>query len=102
MALSIGESELLMTIKQSVLNTFHRVGIDYNSFLNKNEKVTVSNRFSGETCEVIPLVAELIRWVYATSNDYEEGKQSVNVSDFDRVRYFILEVDPEAYSTCID
>ena len=48
MALSIGESELLMTIKQSVLNTFHRVGIDYNSFLNKNEKVTVSNRFSGE------------------------------------------------------
>ena len=98
----MGESEPLMTIKQSVLNTFHRVGIDYNSFLNKNEKVTVANRFGVGSCETIPLIAELIRWVYATSNDYEEGKQSVNVSDFDRVRYFILEVDPKAYSTCID
>ena len=91
-----------MTIKQSVINTFNRVGIDYNSFVNKNDKVTVKNRFGGGSCEALPLIAECIRWVYATSNAYEAGDQTVNISDFDRVRYFILEVDPEAYSTCID
>ena len=91
-----------MTIKQSVINTFNRVGIDYNSFVNKNDKVTVKNRFGGGSCETIPLIAECIRWVYATSNAYEEDDQTVNISDFDRVRYFILEVDQEAYYTCID
>ena len=91
-----------MTIKQSVLNTFNRVGIDYTAYLDKNDKVIVENRFGGGSCETIPLIAKLIRWVYATSDAYEEGDQTVKVSDFDRVRYFILEVDPEAYSTCID
>lgn len=91
-----------MTIKQSVINTFNRVGIDYIPLLDKTEKVTVSNRFGAGDCETTPLVAELIRWVYKTSNDYEDGKQEINISDFDRVRYFILEIDPNAYYTCID
>lgn len=91
-----------MQIKQSVLNTFDRVGIDYKPLVDKTEKIVVENRFGGGSCEVNPLIAYLINWVYATSNDYERGIQEVNVSDFDRIRYFILEVDSNAYNTCID
>lgn len=101
-----------MNIKQSVQNTFKRVGIDYEEIQRNSElmksihgiepKVEVRNRFSGESCEVSPLVATCIQWVYRTSNKYEEGDHSVKVSDFDRVRYFVLEVDKDAYYTCID
>jgi hypothetical protein len=90
-------------IKQSVLNTFDRVGIDYIPLLRGNSKsVTATNRFSGETCQVTPLIARLITWVYETSNAYERGETKVNLSDFDRVRYFILDSDNQAYMTCID
>lgn len=92
-----------MLIKPSVINTFKRVGIDYKPLLEKEGKIEVYNRFGGGgSCEVSPLVAYLIAWVYQISNDYEDGKQEVNISDFDRVRHFILEVDNNAYMTCID
>lgn len=91
-----------MNIKQSVKNTFDRVGIDYNSLENQTELVNVENRFGYGSCEVLPLVAKCIDWVYRTSNDYESGIQKVNLSDFDRVRYFVLEVDSNAYSVCLD
>ena len=91
-----------MEIKQSVINTFNRVGIDYKSMVDLKDEVEVSNRFSGETCKTTPLIAFLVNWVYQTNNDYEVGINKVNVSDFDRIRYFILEVDPNVYSTCID
>lgn len=89
-------------IKQSVINTFNRVGIDYKSLMDKTEKVEVRNRFSGEAVTTLPLIAYLVGWVYDTSNAYETGESKVNVSDFDRIRYFILEKDPDVYSTCID
>ena len=89
-------------IKQSVINTFKRVGIDYKALEAQTQKVEVSNRFSGESCETTPLIAHLIAWVYEISNQYEAGEQTVKVSDFDRIRYFIAEVDGNAYSTCID
>ena len=89
-------------IKQSVINTFNRVGIDYKALENQTQKVEVSNRFSGEVCETNPLIAHLIAWVYETNDNYEMGIQKVNLSDFDRIRYFIAEVDGNAYSTCID
>lgn len=91
-----------MDIKQSVINTFNRVGIDYKSLMDKTEKVEVRNRFSGEAVTTLPLIAYLVGWVYDTSNAYETGESKVNVSDFDRIRYFILEKDPDVYSTCID
>lgn len=94
-----------MKIKQSVINTFDRAGIDYQKIIDstpEGTKVTVSNRFSGEACEVTPLISYLISWVYKISNQYEEGKYDINVSDFDRVRYFILAEDQNAYYTCID
>ncbi len=91
-----------MTIKQSVINTFERVGINYKSLVDMEGTMEVHNRFGGGSCETSPLVAHLINWVYSTSNDYEEGKRDVTVADFDRIRYFILEVDQNAYSTCID
>lgn len=91
-----------MTIKQSVINTFNRVGIEVPETWEQEAKVTAENRFSGDSCEVYPFIAYLINWVYRTSNDYEIGINNVNVSDFDRVRYFILEADNNAYSTCID
>ena len=90
-----------MKIKQSVINTFNRVGIDYSN-ADTTEKVTVSNRFSGESCETSPFIAKLVDWVYSTSNNYEAGDFKVKVSDFDRIRYFILEQDSNVYSTCID
>ena len=89
-------------IKQSVLNTLDRAGIDYKPLLDLTQKVEVYNRFGDGSCETTPLVAHLIAWVYKTSNDYEMGIQKVNVSDFDRVRYFILDQDKDAYYTCID
>ena len=93
-----------MTIKQSVINTFERVGIypDVQSLLTRDEKVTVFNRFGFGSCVTTPLIAFLIEWVYSTSNAYEQGINTVNVSDFDRIRYFILGADNDAYMTCID
>ncbi len=89
-------------IKQSVINTLERVGIDYKALQDQTGKVTVENRFGGGSCETTPLIAYLIKWVYQTSNDYEAGNNKIKVSDFDRVRYFILEQDKDAYYTCID
>jgi hypothetical protein len=89
-------------IKNSVINTFNRVGIDYESIDNTTKNCIAVNRFSGEQVETTELIAYLIDWVYTTSNKYEDGDQSIKISDFDRIRYFILEQDQEAYSTCID
>jgi len=91
-----------MDIPKPVINTFNRVGIEYQDVVDKTEKVEVANRFSGETVMVLPLIKRLIDWVYRTSNMYEMGNHDVNVSDFDRVRYFILKIDNDAYTTCID
>lgn len=91
-----------MKIKQSVINTFNRVKIPYEVLQALPGTVRVSNRFSGETVETTKFIAYLIRWVYNTSNAYEVGISTVRVDDFDRVRYFILEADRDAYMTCID
>jgi len=91
-----------VTIRPAVVNTLKRVGIEYEPLLTDINNVTVYNRFSGESCITTPLIAKLISWVYSTSNDYEDGTSSVNLSDFDRIRYFILEQDSNAYTTCID
>ena len=89
-------------IKQSVINTFNRAGIDYQTLETLPGKIEVFNRFGGGSCETTHFIAHLIEWVYQTSNDYEMGIQKVNISDFDRVRYFILNQDKDAYYTCID
>jgi hypothetical protein len=91
-----------MIIKQSVINTFNRVGIDYKKWIDFEEKWEISNRFTGERVTVKPLISVLIQWVYKISNQYEVGNQEVKISDFDRIRYFILEQDSNAYFTCID
>lgn len=91
-----------MEIKQSVKNTFARVGIDYETLLKEEQKVEVANRFGGGSCETSVLVAKCIERVYELSNQYESGTMEVTIADFDRLRYFILEADKEAYSTCID
>ena len=89
-------------IKQSVLNTLNRVGIDYYKYDNTKKSIEVFNRFGGGSCITTELIAYLIAWVYGTSDDYENGNMTVNVSDFDRIRYFIFDQDSEAYYTCID
>ena len=91
-----------MDIKQSVINTFNRVGIPYEGFLKRTGMVTVYNRFGFGECTTTPLIAYLIQWVYDTSNRYERGDYGVKTSDFDRIRYFVLEKDREAYMTCLD
>lgn len=90
-----------MDIPQPVINTFNRVGIDY-SDADNTDQVVVENRFGFGSCKTTPFIARLVAWVYDTSNEYEEGNQTVKVSDFDRIRYFIAKVAPEVYSTCID
>lgn len=92
----------MANIKQSVINTFNRVGIPYEKFDNTNRTVTVDNRFGGGTCQTTELVANLIAWVYRTSDAYEYGTSKVRISDFDRIRYFVLAEDREAYMTCLD
>lgn len=91
-----------MNIPKPVINTFERVGIDWLPLVNLTGEYTVLNRFSGESVKTTALMAKLVSWVYQISNDYEEGKNEVKVSDFDRIRYFILNQAPEVYSTCID
>ena len=90
-----------MTIKQSVLNTFDRVGID-ETLDNENKTEEVANWITGVTAEVTPLIAECIEWVYRTQQAFDGGYAKVNLSDFDRVRYFVAEVDNNAYVTCLD
>lgn len=89
-------------IKQSVLNTFNRVGINADSCNNTDKTVEVFNRFGGGSCTTTELIAYLIEWVYKTSNAYERGATRPAIADFDRIRYFILEQDNNAYYTCID
>ena len=89
-------------IKQPVINTFNRVGIDHQLWSAIPGRVKVENRFGGGGCETSPLIAYLIAWVYETSNAYERGENKVAIADFDRVRYFILAQDQNAYMTCID
>lgn len=82
-----------------------RVGIDSESAQKVAEmdyKVEIANRFTGESVKTHPLIAYLIRWVYAISNDYESGINKVRISDFDRIRFWIAKVDSNAYMTCID
>jgi hypothetical protein len=90
-----------MTIKQSVINTFNRIGIDP-TLDNTSKSQEAFNRFSGESVAVTPLVAECIAKVYEISNQYEGGNYKIPTSDFDRIRYFVAEVDPTAYNTCLD
>lgn len=89
-------------MKQSVINSFNRVGIDYLGLQDKTDKIKVDNRFGGGSCETSPLIAECIAWVYQTSNDYEAGVQAVKIQDFDRIRYFVAAEDNNAYMTCLD
>ena len=90
-----------MTIKQSVLNTFDRVGIDP-TLDNEVKSQQATNWITGASCEVTELILACIEFVYETSSKYERGNQDIKLGDFDRVRYFIAEADPNAYSTCID
>jgi hypothetical protein len=89
-------------IKQSVINTFNRVGIEYEYYLGKEGEVEVQNRFGGGNCMTTPLIAECIAWVYRTNDAFDNGNYIYTIADFDRVRMFILEQDSKAYSTCID
>ena len=91
-----------MNIRQPVINTFDRVGFDYKPLQDLTNKVEVANWITGETCQTTPLVAGCVEWVYRTALAYEQGISKVKVSDFDRVRYFILDQDPNVWSTCID
>ena len=82
-----------------------RIGIDYGFLERENNrigKVQICNRFGGGCVQTTPLVAECIDKIYNISNDYEIGNTNIKVDDFDRLRYFVLEADAKAYSTCID
>ncbi len=89
-------------IKQSVINTFNRVGFPYEKYGREPKTTKVSNRFSGESVETSVLVATLISTIYDISNAYERGDYSVKVADFDRLRYFVLSEDSKAYMRCLD
>ena len=91
-----------MKIKQSVINTFNRVGIPYEKWVKETDQVEVCNRFGGGCCLTTPLIKKLVEWVYRVNNDYDMGITEVRLSDFDRIRYFILEQDRNVYYTCID
>lgn len=91
----------MANIKQPVINTFNRVGFPYEAYDNGTKNTTVQNRFSGETVVTTELVAECINWVYGIG-ERRVNEGTVKVSDFDRIRYFVLDQDNKAYSTCLD
>ena len=89
-------------IKQSVINTFKRIGIPSEQLNNTVKNCTSNNWLTGESCPTTELIAHCIGWVYATQLKFEQGISNVNISDFDRIRYFVLEQDDNAYMTCLD
>jgi hypothetical protein len=89
-------------IKTSVINTFNRVGIPYKELDNLVKNREVANWVTMESCIVTPLIKACVLWVYTKQLAYEKGDMGCRQDDFDRVRYFILEQDADAYSTCID
>ncbi len=89
------------TIKQSVLNIMARVNIDH-ELDNTDKTYAVRNWLTGEPVVTTALVVRCIEWVYSMTQAMEAGYKPVTISDFDRIRYFILEQDPNAYMTCID
>jgi hypothetical protein len=89
-------------IKQSVINTFNRVGIPFRELDNEKKDCMVANWITGATSETTELIKYCVNWVYRTSLDYEKGNRKINLSDFDRVRYFILDQDEHTYMACID
>jgi hypothetical protein len=89
-------------IKQSVLNSFKRVGIDVKAFDNTKRNVIVYNWLSAEPATTTELMRTLILWVYATQLRFERGDKKTRLDDFDRIRYFVLEQDENAYMTCLD
>lgn len=89
-------------IRQPVINSFNRAKIPYQELLKQTEPQYISNRFTGEGKNTTALLAYLVNWIYQTNNDYEMGKMTVSLSDFDRIKYFILEQDSQLYSLCID
>lgn len=89
------------TIKQSEINTFKRIGFDYQKYDGQIRTVRIANRFSGETVDTLPIVADLIEWVYGAGERGVENR-TVRVDDFDRVRYFVMRQDSKAYMTCLD
>jgi hypothetical protein len=64
-----------------------------------NETGVATNPISGYSNDVGALLATLIGWVYAVS--YYQTT-TVSVGTFDRVRYLILSLNPQAYSEFID
>lgn len=89
----------MVNIKQSVINTFNRVGISYEVLQKRTDKIEMHNCFGHGSAMVTPLIAACIAWVY---NSQDRVGYSVKVSDFDRVRYFVLAEDSNAYMTCLD
>lgn len=93
-----------MKLTTPIINSLTRAGIDYNLNAKNDQadKVEVSNRFTGETTTVHPLIAEVVKWIYKTNDAFDHGDQSVKISDFDRLRYFVLANDPTAYYLLLD
>ena len=89
-------------IRQPIINTFNRVGIDYKSLQDLTEKVEVSNWITRETVETTPLIKECVEWVYRTQLKYEQGDMGCRLDDFDRVRYWVLAEDRNVYMSCLD
>jgi len=89
-------------IRQPVLNSMKRVGIDPTMYDNEREDVEVCNRFGGGCCTTTELLSFLVGWVYDVSNQYEMGDTHIALADFDRIKYFVLEQDSTVYATCID
>jgi len=96
-----------LQVKQSVINSLQRVGLDLDSLkrlAERTDKVTAYNRFGGGSCETTPLVSALIQWVYKTGDElgFSMGQHSVKIQDFDRIKYWVLDLDNKAYMTCLD
>lgn len=101
----VSKEKKVKPIKKSVLETFKRVGIDYEMLKTIGEQgvewVAV-NWLSREQIRTSPLIFACIGFVYETQLKYEKGDYSIPVADFDRIRYFICDYDIKAYMTCID
>lgn len=88
------------------MNLISLLSLSYGVKVNQSETgmTVLSNRFTGENATVTNLVAALVEFIYAceTVGPVTYHGKKVPVSVYDRTRYLVLKLHPEAYRTLID
>ena len=97
-----------VTLTKPEQNLLAKLSTEYGVNTNaEGPNVIVRNQINGVPSEVSPLVAALVAFVYESNrggpfDSLSYRGKKVAVSIFDRTRYLVLKIDPNAYSNLLD